>query len=1051
MARARVPSLLSLLSLLVFGALFATPAQAQVAKQGTDFLSSLTFVSDRMAPSEPIEPFEDLQGIMPQTFRNGWAAFQIGANPGWKAAIDKRTGLIAMAEGGGVAWIPGRGNNLTLQSLASVLGTKGQPDLASLDTLARNFLPRVAGLLGTAGSTLVLNQGRSGQPGSHVWFVDYDVVRDGMVVEGARVVFRINNGNLVQFGTENLPSPGAVVPPTKFNRDRALAVLEGYVGKLQLGDLLIDSGSLHLLPSSVNGAPFAEGYELGKGRDLTKVWQFTFHRDGVMGTWRARVDASTGELLEFQDVNEYAQATGGVYMNSPTVGAEVVRAMPFTNLSTGGFTNSAGAFTATGATSTLSGQFVRIVDTCGAISQAADASGNILFGTSTGTDCVTPGNGGAGNTHASRTQFYHVNRIKEVGRGWLPTNTWLQQQLRVNVNLNQTCNAYWNGSTLNFFKSGGGCRNTGELAAVSLHEYGHGLDSNDGSAATGTGEAYGDVTAALQLHDSCIGPGFLGSNCSGYGDACTACTGVRDIDFAKHASGAAATVNGFTRVRCGTGGGPCGREVHCESYVASETIWDLANRDLPSPGTGSAWTITDRLWYLSRSTATTAFACTTGTTFTSNGCNAGSWWKTMRAVDDDDGNLTNGTPHSCNLFAAFNRHGIACTTDAGANTCFRGCTQPATPTVSLTPGNNSVAVSISGTGVFDVFRNELGCNNGFIKVANDLSGTTFTDTGVANGTTYFYQVVAQPSGNEACGSAPSTCLSVVPAASVTPDFTVSCAPASLTAAAGGNATSTCTVTSQNGFNSAVALSCTGLPSGASCAFSPASVTPPSGGSATSTLTVTVASGATAGTTSFQVNGTSGALSHNAALSLTITGPGPTTVFFDNFETSLGWTTNPSGTDTATTGQWERGVPQTVDSSGPKQIAAFSGTNDLVTGRLAGAAAGDNDIDGGTTSIQSPAITLPSTGTLTLSFAFYFAHLNNSSTADFLRVRVVGTTTTQVFLEQGSAADDDAAWATATANISAFAGQTIRILIDAADASTASLVEAGIDDVKITQN
>jgi aminopeptidase S len=33
-------------------------------------------------------------------------------------------------------------------------------------------------------------------------------------------------------------------------------------------------------------------------------------------------------------------------------------------------------------------------------------------------------------------------------------------------------------------------------------------------------------------------------------------------------------------------------------------------------------------------------------------------------------------------------------------------------------------------------------------------------------------------------------------------------------------------------------------------------------------------------------------------------------------------------------------------------------------------------------------------------------------------------------------------------VSAFAGQSVRVLVEAADASTASLVEAGVDDVKI---
>ena len=121
--------------------------------------------------------------------------------------------------------------------------------------------------------------------------------------------------------------------------------------------------------------------------------------------------------------------------------------MPYANLSSGGFANSAGLYTFGGSaiTSTLVGQYVKISDTCGAISQGSDGSGNLAFGTSTGTDCTTPGHGGAGNTHASREQFYQVNRIKEVVRGWLPANTWLSQQLTVNVNLNQTCNAYWDG------------------------------------------------------------------------------------------------------------------------------------------------------------------------------------------------------------------------------------------------------------------------------------------------------------------------------------------------------------------------------------------------------------------------------------------------------------------------------------------------------------------------------------------------------------------------------------------------------------------------------
>ena len=185
------------------------------------------------------------------------------------------------------------------------------------------------------------------------------------------------------------------------------------------------------------------------------------------------------------------------------------------------------------------------------------------------------------------------------------------------------------------------------------------------------------------------------------------------------------------------------------------------------------------------------------------------------------------------------------------------------------------------------------------------------------------------------------------------------------------------------------------------------------------------------------------------------GGGGTTVYSDNFETSTGWTTNPLANDTATTGQWARGNPETTTSSGTKQQGTTpSGVNALVTGPLAGASAGVNDIDGGVTTIQSPAITLPAGTTLNLTFSYYLAHGTNSSSADFFRAFIVNSAgaATQVFQELGAADDDDAAYLTTSPaiNISSFAGQTVRIRFQAADAATASLVEAAVDDVVITR-
>ena len=162
-----------------------------------------------------------------------------------------------------------------------------------------------------------------------------------------------------------------------------------------------------------------------------------------------------------------------------------------------------------------------------------------------------------------------------MGRGQLPSNSWLQNRLTANMNLNQNCNAYWNG-TVNFFTSGGGCANTGEIAGVFDHEWGHGMDANDvnGGIASPSGEGIADIYTALRLNDSCIGRNFrLGTNCSGNGDPCTACDGVRDIDYLKRASGNPHDYS-WSNANCGS--------VHCVGGVYSEAVWSLWKRELPS-------------------------------------------------------------------------------------------------------------------------------------------------------------------------------------------------------------------------------------------------------------------------------------------------------------------------------------------------------------------------------------------------------------------------------------------------------------------------------------
>jgi hypothetical protein len=87
MARFRFSSCLDLTLLLLLSVLLAAPAQAQVAKQGNDVLSSLGFVHERLNAAEDVELLDNVRAVTDKSLQNGWEAFRIGVGPAaeWQA------------------------------------------------------------------------------------------------------------------------------------------------------------------------------------------------------------------------------------------------------------------------------------------------------------------------------------------------------------------------------------------------------------------------------------------------------------------------------------------------------------------------------------------------------------------------------------------------------------------------------------------------------------------------------------------------------------------------------------------------------------------------------------------------------------------------------------------------------------------------------------------------------------------------------------------------------------------------------------------------------
>ena len=175
--------------------------------------------------------------------------------------------------------------------------------------------------------------------------------------------------------------------------------------------------------------------------------------------------------------------------------------------------------------------------------------------------------------------------------------------------------------------------------------------------------------------------------------------------------------------------------------------------------------------------------------------------------------------------------------------------------------------------------------------------------------------------------------------------------------------------------------------------------------------------------------------------------------YDDLEINRGWRINPFRTDTATAGRWQVGNPSNVTVSGvtTQWGTPTSGSKDLVTGAAYAGSSTANDVDGGLTRVRSAPIVLPATPG-PLSFNYYFAHGANSTVADSFRAWVEDEhgALTQVFIRRGSTSLVGATWRAARVALTPWAGQTIRIHFTADDAGRPSLVEAGVDDVRIEQ-
>jgi subtilase family serine protease len=225
--------------------------------------------------------------------------------------------------------------------------------------------------------------------------------------------------------------------------------------------------------------------------------------------------------------------------------------------------------------------------------------------------------------------------------------------------------------------------------------------------------------------------------------------------------------------------------------------------------------------------------------------------------------------------------------------------------VSVVQGNNGTStITTAVSGGFDsaIALSATGQPSGVTvsfnptSIAAPGSGTsTMTMTVASTAATGVYPITVTGSGD---GITQQTTVTLTVTASATPNFTISASPTSVSVVQGNNGTSTITTAVSGGFNSAIALSATGQPSGVTVSFNPTSIAAP--GSGTSTMTMTVASTTATGVYPITVTGTGSNITQKTTVTLTVTAPALANFSISASPTALGVMWGESGSSTITT-------------------------------------------------------------------------------------------------------------------------------------------------------
>jgi len=467
-----------------------------------------------------------------------------------------------------------------------------------------NFFKQNPGLLGV--SSTELRMGPSGyDENTDTWFIQLDRVVTPLAqsdhfsapipVYRAAVEARVRFGKLIMFGVNTHPNASHISTTAQISSDDAIDIAISQ-GPASDAEHTFDTVSPVILP-----------FNQGSGVGYRLCWEVRTSTSDPIGRWVSFIDVKTGELVNVHNEIRFVSGSVNAVHDLRTIDGETTTSpVPFAYV-TGNASDSTdedGIFETSNSdpVTELNGALLRVRNEDG-----DEAQMYLDEGTNTWSN--------ENATIAEIDSYIFLQEILAWAEIYAPHVNDAWGKVNSYVNRDDSCNAFFDGD-VTFYKAGNGCNNTARIADVNHHEWGHGFhyyNMLSGDWDGSVGEGVGDTIAVLQSGDNIMAPYFM---TNGNGIRNVAPNRVYPDDWVN--------------------------EVHTDGLIFAGAVWDLWGELSDKYGADESLEVLTPIFV----SALRAGPTTPET------------YDEFIVADDDNGDLSDGTPNQCEIINAFAEHGL---------------------------------------------------------------------------------------------------------------------------------------------------------------------------------------------------------------------------------------------------------------------------------------------------------------------------------------------------------------------------------------------------------